>query len=94
MTTPCQLIDAKGQPIKRLEDVTNPLALPEALRAQWRFQQEHGARVNRATAMRILGIGTDVLFNKVLLANPGLRHLLPGETRAHYVTARLWHLLP
>ena len=50
------------------------------------------ARVNRATAMRLLSV-TGYVFKKVVDANPQLKHKLPGETRCRYLRDEIAKLL-
>lgn len=57
------------------------------------FQTQHGLRVRRATAMRLLCITDDAAFYKVVDANPTLAHRLPGEVQAKYLTAEIFALL-
>lgn len=57
------------------------------------FQREHGARVRRAEAMRLLGIVDKQAFRKVVDANPTLRHRLNGEAQDRYLTAAIHALL-
>lgn len=58
------------------------------------FQREHGARVRRAEAMRLLDIADERTFNKVVDATPHLRHRLPGESQDKYVTSVIYFLRP
>lgn len=58
------------------------------------FQREHGLRVRRAEAMALLDIKTNLLFQKVVDANPGLAHRVPGEKQDKYVTAVIYALRP
>lgn len=50
-------------------------------------------RVTRREAMGMLGIKCQATFRKVVDANPDLCHRLPGETRNHYLVARISQLL-
>lgn len=54
----------------------------------------HGCRVRRGDAMRMLCIIDDRTWQKVLDANPQLRHRLRGERQFKYVTAEIFRLLP
>lgn len=64
----------------------------EAARAA--FVQAHGARVRRATAMKLLGIEDGRTFKKVVDVNPGIVHKLKGEGQPKYLTAEIFGLLP
>ena len=57
------------------------------------FQHHHGARVRRSDAMRLLVITNRHTFNKVVDANPGMRHRIPGEGQYKYLTAVIYNLL-
>lgn len=58
------------------------------------FVAEHGARVRRTEAMALLGIRDKHTFTKVVDANPQMRHKLPGEGQAKYLTSVIFELLP
>ena len=54
--------------------------------------KEHGARVRRRQAMRLLSIRDAALFKKVVDANPDLKHKLNGEGQTKYLTAVIFRL--
>lgn len=54
---------------------------------------KYPARVRRAVAMQLLCIENDDTFKKVVDANPGLAHKLPGETESKYLTEVIAKLL-
>jgi hypothetical protein len=57
------------------------------------FVARHGARVRRAAAMKLLGLADKHTFQKVVDANPALRHKLIGEGQAKYLTGVIFDLL-
>lgn len=56
------------------------------------FQRAHGLRVRRSQAMALLSIGHADTFRKVVDANPGLAHRVPGEKQDKYVTSVIYNL--
>lgn len=51
------------------------------------------ARVSRAVAKRLLCVGSDAQFKKIVDAYPRMKHRLPGETRWHYLREEIRVLL-
>lgn len=51
------------------------------------------ARVTRHVAMELLCIDDSRTFKKVVDANPEIKHTLPGEKRAKYLTSVIVRLL-